>query len=251
MARYRIPALDLSTRLSLALEMLKPLPERGWGRVTELAEQYHLSRTLLYEMRDRALRGLLEALAPRDPGPQPALTVLTVDDAFIQRAIAILSTFRGPVRGIQQGLDLLFHVSRSVGYISQTLATIGAQAAAYNATLSVPLPVLAEADEIFQGRQLGLTIPGLTSRTGVDGRSFLVLNLTPAESRDGTTWGLAFLEFEERGIQIQDLASDGSTGTRLGCKRLNWPSRYGRTCFTCYGMPIAWANGWSGRPIGP
>ena len=194
--------------MSLALEMLTPFPERGWGRVTELAKLYHISRTLLYEMRDRALCGLLEALASRDPGPQPEPTVLTVDEAFIQRAIAILPTLSGTVRGIQQGLDLLFHVSRSVGFISQTLATIGAQAAAYNATLSVPLPMLAEADEIFQGRQVGLTI--------VDGRSFLILSLTPAEARDGTTWGLAFLDLQERGIQFQDLASDGGTGIQAG-----------------------------------
>ena len=89
--------------MSLALEMLTPFPERGWGRVTELAKLYHISRTLLYEMRDRALRALLEALAPRDPGPQPQPTVLTVDDAFIQRAIASCPRSGAPCGGSSRG----------------------------------------------------------------------------------------------------------------------------------------------------
>ena len=77
---------------------------------------------------------------------------MTVDPAFIQRAIAILATQRGSVRGIQLGLELLFQAPRSVGYISQTLTTLGRRATQQNATQAVPLPVLAEADEIFQGR---------------------------------------------------------------------------------------------------
>jgi hypothetical protein len=37
MAYYRLSALDLSTRIMLAREMLQPIPERKWGRATELA----------------------------------------------------------------------------------------------------------------------------------------------------------------------------------------------------------------------
>jgi hypothetical protein len=69
---------------------------------------------------------------------------------------------------------------------------------------------LGEADEIFQGRKPCLTL--------VDGRSFLVLNLTPAESRDGTAWGLTYLDLVERGIQFHDLACDGGTGLRAGVR---------------------------------
>jgi len=101
-------------------------------------------------------------------------------------------------------------IGRSVGYISKTLTAAGEQATAYNRGITVPLPILGEADEIFQGRKPCLTL--------VDGRSFLVLNLTPAESRDGTTWGLAFLDLVERGIQFHDLACDGGTGLRTGVR---------------------------------
>jgi hypothetical protein len=210
MAQYRLATLDLSTRLQLTLDMLTPCAVRGWGRVTALATEYHLSRTRLYELRDCGRAALLTALAPQAPGPHPAVTTLKVDAAFIQRALAILATLRGSVRGLQQGLELLFQTPRSVGYISQTLTALGARATAQNAALCVPLPVLAEADEIFQGRQPCLTV--------VDGRSFLVLNLTPAAARDATTWGLTFLDLQARGIQFQDLASDASPGIRAGAE---------------------------------
>jgi hypothetical protein len=210
MAYYRLPELDLSTRIVIALEMLQPIPEREWGRVTELAQTYDVSRTFLYDLRDRALDVLAEGLSPRKPGPQSQGESLMIDRAFIQRAITVMPLLKGTVRDIQHGLRLLFGVHRSVGYISQTLTAAGEQATAYNLGVTVPLPILGEADEIFQGRKPCLTL--------VDGRSFLVLNLTPAKSRDGTTWGLTYLELVERGVQFHDLACDGGTGLRAGVK---------------------------------
>jgi hypothetical protein len=47
---------------------------------------------------------------------------------------------------------------RSVGYISQTLTAAGRQATVYNLSVTVPLPILGEADEIFQGRKPCLTL---------------------------------------------------------------------------------------------
>jgi hypothetical protein len=210
MAHYRLPELDLSTRVWLAREMLQPVSERGWGRVTELAQSYAISRTFLYDLRDRALEGLTEGLLPRSPGPQPQDTSVVIDRAFIQRAITVMPLLKGTIRDIQQGLRWLFGVQRSVGYISQTLTAAGRQATAYNLGIHLPLPILGEADEIFQGRKPCLTL--------VDGRSFLVVNLTPVEARDGATWGVTYLDLVKRGIQFHDLACDGGTGLRAGVR---------------------------------
>jgi len=190
--------------------MLQPIPNREWGRATELAKAHKVSRTLLYQLRDQGAAGLAEVLAPRQPGPQPQTASLVIDKAFIQRTVVTMSLLKGTVRDIQCGLDLLFGVERSVGYISQTLNAAGTQATVRNRAILVPLPMLGEADEIFQGRKPCLTV--------VDGRSFLVLNLTPAESRDATTWGVTYLELVERGIRFHDLASDGGTGLLAGVK---------------------------------
>ena len=208
MPQYNRPEIDLSMRMALALELLTPIPERQWGRATELARLYDVSRQFLYEIRDRVLQAAADALSPRQPGPQPLGQEIVIDRAFLRRAIVVLAILKGTVRDIQQGLVLLFQVPRSVGHISQTLQEVGAAAAQDNERLLLPLPVLGEADEIFQGRRPCLTV--------VDGRSFLVLHLSPEEARDGTTWGVTLLDMQARGIQFQDLASDGATGIRAG-----------------------------------
>lgn len=211
MAQYRLSELDLSTRLQLTAEMVLGVQERGWGRASQLAQQYGVSRTLLYEWRAKALQSLSDILQPHGPGPRPLKQSLEISDSFIQRAIALWPMLTGSVRGIQTGLELLLGVERSVGYISQTLQAAGQKAATYNQAVVIPLPVLAEADEIFQGRRPCLTV--------VDGRSFLALNLSPAESRDATQWGVTFLDLAERGIQFHDLVSDGAKGIRAGIQQ--------------------------------
>jgi len=90
MAHYRVSELDLSTRLELVLELLQPIPEREWGRVTELARIYAVSRTFLYNLRDHALEVLTTGLLPRQPEPRPQETALVLDRAFIQRAITLM-----------------------------------------------------------------------------------------------------------------------------------------------------------------
>jgi len=188
--------------------MLRPIPEREWGRATELAEQYNISRTLLYELRDRAEEALHYAFLPQPSGPESKGEQIVLDREFIRRSITVLSLVKGSVRDIQLGLDLLFGETRSVGYISETLQEVGKVAAHYNDSLRFPLTMLGELDEIFQGRKPCLTV--------VDARSFLVLNLTAADHRDGTTWGVTLLNLQERGIRFHDLVSDGAKGIQAG-----------------------------------
>jgi hypothetical protein len=210
MAEYRVPEFTAEQRADVALRMLVPFPDRQWGLGTELARLYGVSRTLIYQIRDRARDALVEALLPREAGRPAQATTLTVDKALVDRAIITFPLLKGSVRDIRRGLQLLLGATRSVGYISQTLSAAGAQAEAYNLSLRVPLPILGEADEIFQGRQPCLTV--------VDGRSFLVVNLTPAGARDGATWGITYLDLLQRGIRFQDLASDGGSGLLAGVR---------------------------------
>jgi len=210
MAEYRVPEFTTGQRTDAALQMLVSFPEREWGQVAKLARLYGVSRTLLYEIRDRVQDAIVEALRPRDAGRPVQAATLTVDKAVVDRAIVTLPLLKGSVRDIRLGLDVLLGVSRSVGYISQTLTAAGEQATVYNLSVRVPLPILGEADEIFQGRKPCLTL--------VDGRSFLVVNLTPAVSRDATTWGVTYLDVIARGFCFQDLACDGGTGLLAGVR---------------------------------
>jgi hypothetical protein len=190
--------------------MLFPAEVRGWGRASELAREYDISRSLLYQFKDRVQAALETALKPKPVGRPAEEKLLRVDRDAVRKAIAVMPVLTGSVRSIQMGLELLLGVQRSVGYICQTLQAAGALADRQNDGLRVPLPVLGEADEIFSGRQPCLTV--------VDGRSFLVLNLAAAESRDATNWGLTFLDLEAQGVVFQDLAADGARGIRAGLR---------------------------------
>lgn len=214
MGKYRVSNLDLSTRMEIVAEMMLPVSERGWGRVTELARIHGVSRTRLYQLKEKARRMFTAALTPKNPGPQANSNELRVDEALIKKAISTFPLVKGSVRDIQVGLELLFGVQRSVGYISQTLQEAGARAAQYNAQIVAQQPVQAEADEIFQGRHPCLTV--------VDGHSFLLMNLMPADSRDETSWGVTFLELAEQGFEFQDVVADGARGIAAGLSATEW-----------------------------
>jgi hypothetical protein len=209
MAHYRLSHIDLSTRIALGMQMLDP--EREWGKVSELARQYGVSRKFLYKVAGRAQQALQNTLAPQQVGRKPQSTQVVVDNAFLERALLVLATvLPGSMRGIQLTLELLFGRHYALGRLSETLQSYGDMARQYNVQLIVPNPVLGEVDEIFQGRQPCLTV--------VDGRSFLVLQLSPEQRRDATTWGVTFLELLERGVQFHDIASDGALGIQAGIR---------------------------------
>ena len=210
MSHYRLSHLDLSTRFRIAVQMLDP--SRPWGLVTDLAKEYGVSRKFLYQQRDKAGSVLLATLAAKAPGRKPASAMLAVDREHLQRSIVTLATaMPGSIRNIQTCLELVLATHRSIGFISQTLQQAGEAASQQNQQLSLPHPILGEADEIFQGRNPCLTV--------VDGRSFAVIYLSPQEKRDATTWGVSFLELQEQGISFQDIACDGAKGIRSGIQQ--------------------------------
>jgi len=53
------------------------------------------------------------------------------------------------------------------------------------------------------------------------------LNLTPAEHRDGTTWGVTYLDLVARGVRFQDLVTDQGSGLLAGVReaQLTMPVR--------------------------
>ncbi len=58
----------MSTRIELALEMIKPIPEREWGWVTNTAEKLGVSRKFLYDLQTQGLESLAEGLLPQKTG---------------------------------------------------------------------------------------------------------------------------------------------------------------------------------------
>ena len=79
MLEYRRKDLDLSTRIFLGIEMLYPAEVRGWGRASELAEVYGISRSMLYQIKDRVQEALEAALKPKPVGRPAEEKLLRVD----------------------------------------------------------------------------------------------------------------------------------------------------------------------------
>jgi hypothetical protein len=155
------------------------------------------------------VRAVLEqAVKPHAPGPKPASQMLKVDAEYIRRATPVLAMLNGSTRDVQLGLELLFGVERSVGFISETLKAVGQSAADYNAQLRPGQPIQGEADEVFQRRMPCFTV--------VDGQSFMVLNLTAEADRTGETWAKTFERLADQGIEFQDIVSDNASGIRRG-----------------------------------
>ena len=71
MANDKCSPLDLSTRMTLAIEMLHSCPQRKWGQASRLAKAYGISRTWLIERSKQAKEALIDALSPKPPGPKP------------------------------------------------------------------------------------------------------------------------------------------------------------------------------------
>jgi len=207
---YRLTHIDMSTRFHLAMQMLDD--SRPWGMVTNMADEYKVSRKFLYQIANKAENALLDALSAQSPGPKPVSEYLTVDDELIQRAIITLATIiPGSIRGIKTCLQEILDTHCSIGLISQSLKIAGETADKLNQSEIPRQSVLGEADEIFQGHHPCLTV--------VDGRSFAVLQLSPQESRDADTWGISFLQLQERGVQFADIACDGAGGIRAGVQQ--------------------------------
>jgi len=212
MANYHLTNLTLSTRFELATLMLDP--DRRWGLVSDLSREKGVSRKFLYAIQDQAEAAILKALEAQPAGRKANTSQIEVDDQFVDRAIAILmSVIPGTVRPVKWVLDLLLGIQRSTGYISQKARKIGAAALEYTQNLHLPISVLAEADEIFQGQQPCLTL--------VDGRSFLVLSLSAQEHRDKTTWGCVLLDVQNQGVHFVDVASDGALGIQAGVREIS------------------------------
>lgn len=138
--------MSLDARITIAAHML--LPERPYGKATELARLYQVSRQAVCCLADKARQTLETALTPRS-GLTPADKTLTVTSVQIERAVIILSLLDVSERDSLITLDELLDTRRSVRYVAQVLRRAAQLATARNLELTPPPNGLLAADEIF------------------------------------------------------------------------------------------------------
>lgn len=209
---FRLEHITLADRIELGCRCLLFAGE--YGLVTELAQDYGTSRQFLYDLRDRTRSALETALAAGIAGRPPVDLRLHVDRAFLDRAVVVLNqVVHASVRGIQECLDQILQVQRSLGAIHQVLAEAATRAK--ELALVPPRPLQATADEIFTARRPVLEV--------VDHHSGAVLALEKSSCRDETAWGCTFLDLAEEGVVIEGLNSDGAEGLRAGVRAAGLP----------------------------
>src|SRR5262245_31173391 len=193
-----------SQRQALPVEALA-----GARPVTQLAEDYQVSRKFVYQQADKAAQALSEAFTPDPPDDDAVLFYLPVTEGWLRRLIvALLLVCHSSYRGVYELLRDLFHCPRSLGYLHGVARAAMARARDLNRQYDLAAVRIGAHDEIFQADQPVLV--------GVDVASTFCYLLSLEEQRDAVTWGVRLLELQACGFAPQALIGDAGTGLQAG-----------------------------------
>jgi hypothetical protein len=177
--------------------------------ITQLAQDYQVSRKFVYRQADKAEQALTEAFAPDLPADDRVLFWLPVTAAWLKRLIlALLLVCHSSYRGVYELLRDLFHYPLSLGSIHAVARAAMGRARARNGQQDLSAVGIGAHDELFQTRQPVLV--------GVDVASTYCYLLSLEEQRDGETWGVRLLELRDRGFAPQAIIGDGGSGLHAG-----------------------------------
>ena len=201
------PQLPPSSILVLALSALQRQGE--YGAVTELAEEYGVSRHTVYAVRDRAKAALEgEFIAPERP---PAGSFqLTVTEADIARTvIALRVETPASIRDEVALLPFIYGMGWSYGKIQAVLVEAGRRAAELSAGQDLSSIECVALDEMFsQGRPVF---------AGIDLDTQYLFQLEVHETRSGEAWGTSLGRLRERqGLRPKSVVKDAGTGLAKG-----------------------------------
>src|SRR5947209_5623062 len=190
-------------RQQLALQALA-----GARPVTQLAEDYQVSRTFVYQQAHQAEHALADAFTP-DPPDDAVLFYLPVTAVWLKRLIlALLLVCHSSYRGVYELLRDLFHCPRSLGYLHGVARAAMGRARALNQRHDLSGVRIGAHDEIFQTNQPVLV--------GVDVASTYCYLLSLEEQRDAVTWGVRLLELQAHGFAPQAIIGDAGSGLQAG-----------------------------------
>jgi len=181
----------------------------GARPITDLAQDYQVSRQFVYRQADKAEQALAEAFAPDLPADDGVLFYLPVTARWLRRLIlALLLVCHSSYRGVQELLRDLFHYPLALGSIHNVARAAVGRARLPNGRQELSAVGVGAHDEIFQAR-----LPVLV---GVDVASTYCYLLSLEGRRDGDTWALRLLERRDRGFAPRAVIGDGGSGLQAG-----------------------------------
>lgn len=197
---------DISSeqRAQMAIEVLSQ--ERAWGRVSELAQTYAVSRKTIYDIAAKGQQVLLAGLQPGPHGPSVSDKLIRVNRNRLVRGSVVLSEVGVSQRDVTVCLSELLDTVVSPSWVNASLAQVEQVAAMVNQAWQPQLEESLAGDEIYANGQPNLVLVG--------NDSLYLYALSRQPSCDGDTWGCLLLD----GPACRQFASDGGTGLAAGAK---------------------------------
>ncbi len=194
--------LTFNDRIELALKMTRWSP---WGMVTELSEQFGVSREFLYKN-----LSWFNSLSINEK-PEKFLT-----DEMARRLILCLRLHCGSsIEGVVATFREMNWSPNSAGYVSEFLRYVGERCA-----IEIPsdlAPVVLLLDETFTGNSPILVV--------MEAVSHYILAIFPADDRKAETWVELLLALKKKGVEPSLFVKDQGASLKAAAKALGVQER--------------------------
>ncbi len=213
MTFVRRPDLDAQTRIHIVL--LAWLHQGVYGKMTQIAQSYRISRTFLYQL-------LLVATLHLEVLFSDEKCLLQNDQHHVQQLILLLRLEgKCSLASISAIFKTLQYHPHSVGYLSQFLHNLGS-ALPSTVLMASKKVVFYLSDEIF-----AIDKPILVT---IDAHSTTILNIELASDRSAKTWKAHFTTLKDHRFDGIGMASDRGKGVVAGyqaaCQEALWVCDY-------------------------
>jgi hypothetical protein len=204
-------SLNTSQRQEIAIQAIG---ERA--RISHVAKRYSVSRKFVYQQKEKALRGIVQAFEEQPPEEDKVLFHLPVTKKWVsQFTLALLLIARCPYQGVVEIFRDLFDYNIAKGSVHNIAYRALEQAKTINRQQNLAGVTVGVHDEIYQA--------GNPVLAGICAHSTFCYLLSREESCDANAWGVHLLWLKEKqNLNPDKTIADGGPAARKGQKEA-WP----------------------------
>ncbi len=147
-----------SQRTQIAIRVLSP--DRPWGTISRLAEEYDVSRNTVYNISAAGEWALMAGLEPGPHGPSPVEKTVWVDRNRLVRSTVVLTEVGVSQRDVSFCLDELLDTELSSSWVNAELAKVEKIAARVNGRWEPTMEETLSGDEIYSNGSPNLLLVG-------------------------------------------------------------------------------------------
>jgi hypothetical protein len=208
---YAAHALHFIQRQEIALEVIG-----NKTPVTQVANRHRVSRKFVYQQKEIALDGIVEAFTPHSSEDSAVLFHLPVTKEWIKQfSLGLVLICHSSYQGVTELFRDLFDYDISKGNVHNIVYGALAQAVHINHQQDLSQIKVGAHDEIYQAKDPVLV--------GCDAHSTYCYLLSLEEHCDANAWGIHLLDLQEKqGLKPDHTIADGGRMARSGQTEA-WP----------------------------